>query len=286
MNREEILAAVLSLFRSHFQRDDSTGSMTAARAGLLLKRAYPDALNEGGFAKFADLLHELEKNGDIRTGRDSKNVLAIWLPQPHPLNPRFQPLRADVWRAFTTRRPEGSRFFNRTTGVLRLGVDVRPLPWEQWAKIDQLSDEIQKQWAVDFLTSEDISDVETLRSLSLDPWYYHFAVAMTKLHPEIARRWNRSRSERVIVHVTDWCFANGILPAAVFETGQDLASGSAPVSVVHSDSDQAEAIDSETGLRQTILAALSSMSTSDLLDLPIPARILLEVSKRRLSSEG
>jgi hypothetical protein len=273
MTRDEILTAALALFKSHFQADDPAGSMTAARAGLLLKNYLPNALANAGFEKFSDLLRELENNGSIRTGLDSKRVLVIWFPEKSVTEPPFRPLRDDIWRAFIARRPEGGRYLSRETGELRLGLSSPPTLSQHWIQLIPLSEEVQKRWAVDYLAQEGLIDSEINHAIAMEPWYFHFGVALENAGSNIARGWKRWRSEQVTVHVIDWCIANGVDPKTVFENSQ-VAHFSSPKQSTESHRSVLNA--PEKDHRGIILRALAMMPTDDLLKLPIPSRYVFD----------
>jgi hypothetical protein len=271
MTKDDFLKASLSLFKSHFRTDDSTGSMTAARAGLLLKQHFPHGLAEAGFQKFGDLLRELERQGSIRTGLDSKNVLAIWFPETSPPKGPFRPLRDDVWRSFVARRPEGNRYFNRSTGQVMLGLDSPPSLSDHWIQISPLSDDVQKKWATEFLAKENISDPVLAQSLETEPWYYHFGLAIDNYSADLSRKWKRWRSEGVLAYVHEWTVGNGISPSAVYQDFQDRQQPLPPAQI-----QSASPPSGEPDARNAVLSAIAMMPLEDLLRLPVPSKFLLE----------
>ena len=76
---DEYLSEVYRVIRENFPSTDPTGGMTAAAAGYLVKLFVAPDQTQFGFLKFKDVLQQLEQQGLIRTGANSKDALSIWL---------------------------------------------------------------------------------------------------------------------------------------------------------------------------------------------------------------
>lgn len=269
---QQDLYNIFRAIQRHFNPDDSTGSMTAAKVGVVLRQVFGSPQHIG-FLKLKDLLGELEQNGLIRTGTNSKDAFAIWLTEPKASHgesrvapdrqvPRpIRRLRRNVWHAFVAASPEGGRYLNRRTGEVRLGLLDSPEPIDDWVKIDPLSPEAEKDDARDFLKNHDVElSVSITDALESPIWYVQLPNALDQ---SIAFQWKRHRSCRVVEHVEEWRQRHGVEHDFVYDvdTRRTELSPSA----------------SQKDLRETLLAALSRMSTDELLSLTMPARHLIAV---------
>lgn len=270
------LAAVLKVIRENFRPDDPvTGSMTAAAAAGLVRHSLGIDWSVFGFAKFKDLLGALIRQGAISAGENSKHAYAIWLtpnPNSHPQVPAvssteghsfplIRRLRKNVWFAFVADYLAGRRFFHRRSGEVRVGLEHTP--GEEWLEITPLNQSEEKVAASQFLDRLELSDDAELKaSIANDRWYVDFPKALANRDPRFASEWKARRSQRIVSLVEKWCEANGVDSHLVYEPATlqsvPISPGCSPLQ-----------------LRNVLLAAISRMSTDQLLDIRIPARFVI-----------
>ena len=75
MNRIDYLEQAKSLLSDNFRPNDPDGSMTAASAAYLLKRLIGN-FEDVGFFKFRDLLDQLQSEGFLAIGSNSKHAFS------------------------------------------------------------------------------------------------------------------------------------------------------------------------------------------------------------------
>lgn len=279
MNTAEYMANVARIIRECFQPDDPSGSMTVATAAFLVKQRLGTDHSSFGFAKFKDVLGELERQGSLRTGTNSKHAYAIWLaPEPgdvkalgtpspsavEGLSRRgpFRRLRSPVWFAFVSDSTANrSRFLHRETGEVRIGLESAPSA--DWIAITPIDNQAERAEAVHFVALRHLSENEPLnQSLSVERWYAEFPKALANIDQHYASEWKRQRSARVLAHVESWCVQVGVNPALVFENDERW-------SIDRPDASRPEA------LRAVLLSAIGKMPTECLLELDIPPRLII-----------
>ncbi|MEX2287962.1 MAG: hypothetical protein WD648_12785 [Planctomycetaceae bacterium] len=283
MNNAEYLKAVYGVITKNFRSNDPSGSMTAASAASIVRTVVGHDQTFYGFEKFKDVLQELENQGLLKTGPNSKHAYAIWLPNPIPAEPPkdvprlsvpFQRLRKPVWFAFVAHMPLGGRYLHRQTGEVRIGTS-EPLPIDQgWVRIDPVSPNFERGMARDFLRDHGIEKTEIVESIESDQWYVQFPKALSSEYPALASEWKRVRSHQIINIVKDWSKKNNISEQVVYEPLDEVANVLAVVR--HKNGDQT--------LRQLLLTAIERMSTEDLLRVEVPARQLVAVLRPELLS--
>jgi hypothetical protein len=273
MDQQEFLLATLNLIRRHNSSTTPEG-LKAAQLGTLLRRTYPDVdWTVYGYLKLRDFLSDLESQGNIRTGLDSKKALSVWLPSaepslatataPAPTHP-FRPLRRDVWSAFITGNPGDHNFVNRQSGVVHFKATEPPVPAEQWVEVAPISQGTQQQWARQFLAEHHpIAKAETVSTIDMPNWYQVLPHALAKESPLLSAAWNRQRSRKVQEHVLGWCRTHGVPENLVFETFPMRRS------------DWPVAPAAPLDLRAALLDAISRMNTEDLLEIQIPTKHLV-----------
>jgi hypothetical protein len=252
--------------------------MTAAKLGIFVRRAIPNKPFEFGFAKFRDVLAQMEANGVITTGVNSKQALAVWLgnqrvpesptqpglgSNPRPSFPGF--LRKTVWLAFVGTSPRGNRYINRITGEVRMACPEPPDHSGDWVEVAPVEEATQKQLAKSFIDAQGLSTNEEMtRSLDTHYWFHEFPATLRKHSPALQTQWNRHRTEHVVKHVAEWCDSHKVPPELVFDA-PGVCRQSTP-------SIQATAPD----LRDALLEAIAAMTLDELLDIRIPARHLIK----------
>jgi hypothetical protein len=275
VNVEEYLAGVQRLVQESFRTNDPSGGMPVAKVAYVAKHACGDHKTYG-FFKFKEVLQELEKRGLIKTGTDSKGAYAIWLPgssavtEPTQLPQsweKFRGLYSKVWFAFVSAIPAGRRFFNRRTGEVQLGASQQLEPADEWVEITALDSESERAKARQFVSEKMPGDAEILAAVESPRWYVGFPRLLRQRNLQLAAEWNRGRSNRVIEVARGWCERNRVDQELVFQRDYFKARTSAP-STSHAGGHQ---------LKSLLLSALSSLTTEELLRLPIPARQLIAV---------
>ena len=278
MNLEDYLSNVYRIIRDNF-RPDSAGFMAVVPAAYAVKRALGYNQTQVGFANFKDVLDELENRGLLKTGVNSKNVLAVRLcenettPVPQlPRRPLYRPLRNQVWFAFVSDPRAGRRFLNRRTGEVRMDAADRPAEEGVWVEIIPVDSHQEQQNTLTFLSEKgvDVSDIR--ESVTSEAWYREFPKKLADHDPALAAEWKRQRSRRVIEAAQAWCKQNGIDESLLFQSipltySTSIAAGPSPQSVT---------------LRELLLTAIHRMSTDELLRLRLPAQHLVAVLRPEL----
>ncbi|MEQ8789883.1 MAG: hypothetical protein RIC55_26550 [Pirellulaceae bacterium] len=271
MDTSQFLSAVYDVLRLNYPSGNPDG-MTAARAGLLVRRAFPNLQWESmGFPKFKHILEALQTRGWIRVGENQSRALSIWLTSEpdegsQGVSTSNRPralLRKDVWNAFVLEFPLGQRFLNRRTGAVRMATSHVPQEPNQWIEIPQLSQEAQKSWASEFLVANEIeNDEASLSALVLTDWYRQFPRALALKADALRTSWNRVRTQNVVSYVRDWCESNSIPEDLVFERNW-------------STSPQSTGGKTQRELREALLRAIGRMSLDELTEICVPTKYLL-----------
>jgi hypothetical protein len=278
MNVNEYVDLALQIIRSNISPQDR--SITAAQLGMLLRRAQPEAdWKTHGFPSLKALLLTMQERHLIEMGQNPKQALAVTpTERPFALEPpapsrTFNPLAKPFWVAFVVEQPWGRRFFHRPTDTIRMGLMEAPSPGDEWIEITPISGETQKIWARDFLKKPELQERKELAQALDEPgWFRAFPARLATIDPQLVKEWNRSRSVRVSETVKAWCVKYAINPSVAFQSERwrpSLKSQGAR----HGQSGQAPLMKSA---RTTVLAALARLPTEYLLEIPIPAKYLLQ----------
>ncbi len=271
METNHFIEQVLNLLRGAFRSDDPAGSMTAARVGSLIRTRLGDPTQMSGYPKLKSVLEELERQGAVRTGPNSKGAFSVWLldspsaitAHQHgdrkPSGP-YRPLRQPLWHAFVATAPQGRRFMNRLSGELRLGVATAPEPVAEWVEIPVLSESEDRAAAAEFLKSEGVPiEGAVSEALAAPRWFTELPRAIPS---HLAGAWKRRRTGRVVELAERWRRENHLGEQVVYDDRLQRTRG-------------AELTKETQELRTRLLAAIKRMSTDELLSLPIPARYLV-----------
>ena len=277
MTYEEYLDLVVQTVAKNTKSD--SGCITAAALGGLLRQASPDE-NWKMFGKrtLSELLVNPRLEGRLSLTKTDKNALAVVLGEAAPLPNRtaiqtFNPLRKSIWDAFVLATPEGKRFMHRRNGIVRVGLDIAPAPADDWVEIFPVGIERQRTWANEFIVEAHSDATQTAeQTLGADHWHPHmFAQALRQVDENLSRQWNRFRSSKVSSLVKDWLSQHAIPFDMAFQSS--LRAGdlkSASVEAIES----VKAYESEE-IRRAIMTALSSLPLEKLLEIPIPAGLML-----------
>jgi hypothetical protein len=274
MTREEYLHAVSQLIRSSDRAAPAGTGLKASTLGNLILRALPDHWTRHGYPVLKELLIDLKNRGAITMALDAQKMLAVWVSEscqevPAPEAPaRFLRLKREIWAAFVKPTPPGLRFLQRTTGAVLMGQTRPPPDHGAWVPIPVLSEETQKGWARELLAQFQLDTVRDALGDAL--WYLRLPEALRQVRPDALVQWNRIRSTKVAAAAAIWCKANNIAPELVVDDPHQRTTQTPRVSRAPRERD----------VRQQVLNALTQMSTEELLNLPIPARYLLNQEPR------
>jgi hypothetical protein len=253
--------------------------ITAAALGVLLKQASPEVdWKFFGKRSLSELLSDPLIQSRLSVIETDKKALAIQpinqVAAPSVSLETFNPLRKSVWDSFVMGTPTGRRFMHRHNGMVRMGLSTAPNPVDDWVEIAPISLEEQRKWAVEFLDGvHGKFDVVRSELLEGDSWHPHlFAEALRGADEVELRQWNRFRSARVSTVVKEWLAQHALPAERAFQSfprgqndkraEQDAAKGAIP----NLESDET---------RRIILEALSLLPLERLLEIPIPAGVML-----------
>ncbi|MEP6606376.1 MAG: hypothetical protein ABJA60_09725, partial [Nitrosospira sp.] len=172
------------------------------------------------------------------------------------------------------------RFFWRVDGTVRFGLQTVPQPADEWAEITPISQEDQKHWAGDYLSSKSIVDSNAQNALSRTNWYAQFVASLETIDHATATNWNRFRSNKVSQIALTWCQTNNIALEKVFQSRTERGGkNTSPAEIGGSPT-----FVPDNAMRRVVLAALSKLPLERLLEIPIPAGLLLDAIAADTSS--
>lgn len=260
-----------------------THYVTAAALGMHLRKAHPSVdWKTFGFKSMSGLLTDPYLSSKLQIVKTEKDALAVsvisnnsQIPTPHVET--YNPLRKAVWEAFTLPSPPGRRFFNRLTGAIRIGLDAAPTPADDWVELEKIGLLEQKRWAECFIEEQlkDCSCADDARKLVYLPtWHPHqFGLELESLSEGLMRQWNLYRSARVSAFAKKWLADKNLPIDWAFQTKSEVPE---PVqSEAVTIAAQQYLLRSAEETKRVILAALSQMPVEQLLEIPIPSRLIL-----------
>jgi hypothetical protein len=277
MTYEEYLDLVVQIVAKNTKPESRW--ITAAALGTLLRQASPEA-NWKTFGKrtLSEFLADPRFAGRLSLTKTEKDALAVVLDEVPPLSishviETFNPLRKSIWEAFVLVTPEGRRFMHRRSGIVRVGLEIAPAPADDWAEILPLGIEKQLAWANEFVAEGHGDAVRAAeQTLGADHWHPHtFAQALRQADENLARQWNRFRSSKVSSVVKDWLAQHAIPSEFAFQSSSRVTDVKGPSIEV---GESVRTGETET-VRRAILMALSSLPLEKLLEIPIPAGVML-----------
>lgn len=270
MTANSYLTRATEIIKKYFVSDDPTGSMTAAKVGVILRR-HLGSPDEGGFFKLKDLLQEVERQGVIQTGFNSKDAFAFWLGNDRRVVGNqaivanrnvagpIRRLRQPVWYAFVAESQEGDPYLNKQTGEVKTASSDEPRPPEDWVRIKPIPTSVEKDEAKRFLELHDVELNDDInRALESKIWFVELPKVLER---EMAFKWKRHRTGRVVEHVEEWRQENGIDHRLVYDAKPSKRPEDAPRDAHR--------------LRTLLLASIARMSDEELLSLSIPAKHLI-----------
>lgn len=288
MDSKPFLPTLLSTIRD-LQAARGVDSIDVAYLGNALRKEGHDWATHG-FERLSAALAQLQQEKLVEILRSEKGALRVRASSPSdaaslceplplttaPIAPtthsgRFRPLRPPIWFAFAAALPEGQRrLLNRRTGMVWSEKTTSPGSELDWVPVIPVVEEEQRRWAQEFLDRPDITESKEAlaESLKIPDWFRRFPAELEKRGPLLVRAWSHLRSTRIIDHVKAWAQKYNVVEEVLFATegtagrwqAKTLVS-SGPIS----------------DLRQALLSAIGKMPTQDLLALPIPARLVIEV---------
>ncbi len=277
MTFEEYLDIVVQTVEKNAHPGNRT--VTAAALGNLLRQAVPEE-NWKAFGKrtLHELLADPKLEGRLSIVSTDKGALAVSLlaatsPSDAPAIETFNPLRKSIWEAFVLAAPAGRRFMNRRSGAIRVALDLAPTPADEWVEIRPIEMEAQREWARAFIQGAEgqrFPDAE--QTLEAESWHPHpFFQALRVADEAAARQWNKFRSAKVSSVVKDWLTQHALRLEFGFQVArverEEGVEATQPQDLLPS-------FDPEE-TRRAILLAVASLPLEKLLEIPIPASLLL-----------
>ncbi|HET9131591.1 MAG TPA: hypothetical protein VFO86_11615, partial [Terriglobia bacterium] len=250
-------------------------------------------------AKFGDALKELKRRGLLDIRVDDRGVwfvhpssptdravespsskqpplpsIAQAGPQATNVHSTFRRLRNVVWLAFIADSPTGRRFMNKDTGDIRIGLSEHPEPTEKWAEIQQFDATEERADAHAFLKTEGLDGNNGLNyAIETPAWDRRFSSVLQRVDSQLALKWKRRRSHRVIVRAEQWRQLHGIAANLVYEGVPTSTPGIAKVVK------DLKSNDKDRQIREIILSAAGRMSTDQLLKLNVPVSDILAAAR-------
>jgi hypothetical protein len=241
-----------------------------------------------GFERLSSALAQLQEGKLVETFRSEKGALRVRATsssseQSATERPRetaslassererFRPLRPPVWFAFAAALPAGQRrLLNRRNGLIWADPGPPPGPELDWVAVVPVGEDEQRRWAERFLERSDIAHkneslVDAIRG---GDWFRRFPIELEKHGPLLVRAWSHLRSNGIIDHVRAWARQNNISEDVLF--GAERAGINRPANIRNTAKGAGD-------LRDALLSAIGRMGTEDLLALPIPARLVIEI---------
>ncbi|MEB1955752.1 hypothetical protein [Xanthomonas campestris] len=296
MNYSQYLGRVVQLVSLNQKNGQP---MTAAVLGSYLSSSVPEvSFKSFGKRHLREVLADLETAKYVTLTTTDKGALAVQLSDSAPATvapegaaqiDRITPLKKAVWEAFLFSAPAGLRFANRISGVIQIGLTQSPTPEEDWIEITPVTNDTQHAWVLDFLgehTNELTAEVqEALNSSHWSPPI--FGQMLRKLDPGLAKRWNCYRSKMAIAYVRNWLAQAGLPDSWAFERiarpTEAIKTAGEAIQITDISTTPATSRGEDADARETILAALAQLPLSKLLELPIPAGVLLHAIASRSS---
>ena len=236
-----------------------------------------------GFDRLSEALEHLEQADLVETFRNEKGSLRVRATTKSIVAPasrldsthvtptahaqRFRPLRSPIWFAFIAALAEGGRrLLNRRDGTVWSDPGDPPGAQNDWVAVKPVDQDEQRDWAKQFLDDAQIGEdrQELVGSLEPPDWFRRFPAALAGRGRSLVRDWNHRRSERIIGYVKDWAATNGVPDDVLFDEAPCVRQPR-----------PTERAPGARNLRESLLDAVAEMPTDALLELPIPARLVI-----------
>lgn len=247
----------------------SWASMTAAvlKNRMLQLTAHSFDQHEFGFERFGDFLDNLPDLVDVDRTTMPPTVTfiadrsALALPQTEGSG-RGARIRSDLWHAFVDYASGGPWVWDAAAGSARLGTDGDGLVRIPTMTFDDMA-EVRKEFVDQCLAAGNRPDAERLRKWASDG-LGNFAIAA-----DVRHEWNGFLKDVVIRRLRAFFQATG------HSMPDDALQGSVPTSYQRSRSD-----DDADRLREMVGSVVRSMTTAELMALPLPAAAVLRSQTR------
>ncbi|QNP49387.1 hypothetical protein [Diaphorobacter aerolatus] len=250
---------------------------TAALGGLLLRDFPGVSWKTFGKRTLSAFIEDLERVGKLTLIKTDKDALAVTLGDatyPPAMTAVEKPssLRRAIWDAFVLLSPSGKRFMHRKDGTVRVALEVAPVPAEDWIEISPIDLDSQKKWASDFL-AQNPTDGKDFSDLSVNEnWQPQTFIQQLRQADEAsARAWNKLRTVKVTSVVQNWMTQNSLPHDLVFQTD----TKSSDIKSVTEYAIENPGPRNQDDLRKVILTALSLLPIEKLVEIPIPAGVML-----------
>ena len=295
MQKSEFQKEALGVLISEF----GVGKMvTAATVGMIIRRRFDGPRwKDFGYSSLKELLIAMDRDGLLHVGESEHGALAVavadgsrrpcgtdagsaqaqasgTLEKAESLDEDSavrRPLRSTFWIAFAIDKPDGLRFLNRSTGEVRLGLESAPMPEAEWIEIERIPDDEQRGWARDFIDQKKLATDNQIReAIDSQSWYQDLPTALQTQSADLAKEWNRKRSENVARAVFKWAKEKGVKPEYAFGS-----SNLKPQLIRSKKKSQPVSSLDENQVRKIALQAISQAPTDWILDIPIPTKYIL-----------
>lgn len=199
---------------------------------LLLERSLPRFdEKQFGFRKFRSFLEQTQSDwldvslpdgtGDILV---TAKVARATLPPPgnRTLSSTSQPIRSDVWQAFTNPDTRRKRHYQLSTGIVLHYAEGENSPKREqveaaqdgYVEIHPIDGETQQRWVREFLDSVPITGTERVpyEALLAGPYSSALNAAFTRALGEHATAWRDFRTARVTDAILIWAQNHNVPP--------------------------------------------------------------------------
>ncbi len=285
MTNRKFLSSVYEALKAHADTHNNS-QITAAKVGSLIRQLYAYPMWQmHGFVSLKDMLLEMERLEYLTITTTEKDALAVDIRAAPDLAALHQEkseevvrprrMRKQFWAAFAAPKQGVTAYLNKDSLQILFSAFSRPPQGKSWLAIQPVPIERQIELAREYLNSSAFRENYAINAaLENSNWYVEFSRALESEQAGLGREWNRKRSSFIASRAVAWCESIGIDPETPFEISSAAYPRSAKVEL-GSDREADE-------LRETILRALSQLPTESLLEIPIPAKYLLnEGSFRR-----
>lgn len=255
--------------------------ITAATLGnLLLEKSPKETWKDFGKSSLSELILDIQNTtGKLKLTKTEKGALAVSPEDGLMVLPstasKTNLLKKTIWDAFVLLEPKGKRFMNCYSGVICVALNSTPEPICNWVEIPQIELKTQQKWAQEFVSNILVGSESVIEQLVGDNWHPQiFVKRLKELDASLAHLWNKFRTQKVLFIVQEWIIQHSISENLVYQksaNSNEIKTESSPKWLKKNQFSDTEYT------RQIILSALSTLPLEKLLEIPLPAGILLSV---------
>ncbi|WP_314911214.1 hypothetical protein [Cardiobacterium hominis] len=259
-------------------KPDSNYITAATLGNLLLAKSPKETWKDFGKSSLSELILDIQNTtGKLKLTKTEKGALAVSPEDGLMVLPSTAPktnlLKKTIWDAFVLLEPKGKRFMNCYSGIVCVALNSTPEPICNWVEIPQIELKIQQKWAKEFVSNISVEPESIIEEIVDDNWHPQiFVKKLKELDASIAHLWNQFRTKKVLFIVQEWVIKHSI-----------------PENLVYQDAVNSNKVKTENSLkwlkgnqfsdteytRQIVLSAISKLPLEELLEIPLPAGILL-----------